>query len=78
MDVTLVLLFEHQTHIHGARQGQGQQERALASPMEACDLADFFGPHGPLARRLDGYELRPSQLEMAEAVKRALLNQQRV
>lgn len=44
--------------------------------LEACDLAEFFGAGGPLARRLDGYELRPSQLQMAEAVKRSLLNQQ--
>ncbi len=37
------------------------------------DLAHFFGPEGPLAAALEGYELRPSQLEMAQAVKRALL-----
>ncbi len=36
-------------------------------------MASFFGPTGPLAQKLPGYELRPSQLEMAEAVKRALL-----
>lgn len=41
--------------------------------LEACIMADFFGPAGPLARKLPGYELRPSQVEMAEAVKRALL-----
>ncbi|NJN84681.1 MAG: ATP-dependent DNA helicase [Caldilineaceae bacterium] len=41
--------------------------------LEACDLAEFFGPVGALARTLAGYELRASQLEMAEAVKRALL-----
>ena len=39
------------------------------------DLADFFGSHGALSKHLAGYELRPSQLEMAEAVKRALLQQ---
>ncbi len=39
------------------------------------DLAWFFGPSGPLGQHLYGYELRPSQLEMAQAVKRALLSQ---
>ncbi|HRW50058.1 MAG TPA: ATP-dependent DNA helicase [Caldilinea sp.] len=41
--------------------------------LSATDLAEFFGAGGPLAKALDGYELRQSQLEMAEAVKRALL-----
>ena len=36
------------------------------------DLAHFFGPEGPIAGALEGYELRPSQVEMAEAVQRAL------
>ncbi|MFN2203589.1 MAG: ATP-dependent DNA helicase, partial [Caldilineaceae bacterium] len=39
------------------------------------DLAAFFGSDGPLARRMPGYELRPSQLAMAESVKRAILAQ---
>lgn len=39
------------------------------------DLATFFGSQGPLAQQLEGYELRPSQLAMAEAVKRALIKQ---
>ncbi len=39
------------------------------------DMAEFFGSNGPLAQHLAGYELRPSQLEMAETVKRALLQQ---
>ena len=43
------------------------------SALTATDLAEFFGAGGPLAKALDGYELRQSQLEMAEAVKRALL-----
>jgi ATP-dependent DNA helicase DinG len=43
--------------------------------LAATDLADFFGSQGPLAQALDGYELRPSQLAMAEAVKRTLLKQ---
>ncbi|MFN3331418.1 MAG: DEAD/DEAH box helicase, partial [Caldilinea sp.] len=33
----------------------------------------MFGAGGPLARALDGYELRQSQLDMAETVKRAIL-----
>jgi ATP-dependent DNA helicase DinG len=40
-----------------------------------ANLADFFGPDGPLAQQFSGYELRPSQLQMAEAVRRALLAQ---
>nr|HRJ44701.1 ATP-dependent DNA helicase [Caldilineaceae bacterium] len=33
----------------------------------------FFGVDGPLAQVLEGYEMRPSQLQMAEAVKNAVL-----
>ena len=44
------------------------------SELAQTDLAEFFGADGPLSQVLDGYELRPSQLEMAQAVKRALLN----
>jgi len=43
--------------------------------LAASNLTDFFGSQGALSKHLDGYELRPSQLEMAEAVKRALLQQ---
>ncbi len=43
-------------------------------PLESIDLAHFFGPDGPLAATLPGYELRGSQLQMAEAVKQALLD----
>ncbi len=42
-------------------------------PLESVDLAHFFGLDGPLAATLPGYELRDSQLQMAEAVKQALL-----
>jgi ATP-dependent DNA helicase DinG len=34
---------------------------------------EFFGPDGPLAALLDGYEMRPSQVEMARAMQAALL-----
>ena len=43
--------------------------------LATTDLTHFFGPDGPIAAALDGYELRPSQVEMAEAVKRALLDE---
>jgi ATP-dependent DNA helicase DinG len=34
--------------------------------------ADILGPEGSIARRLEHYELRPQQLEMAEEVSRAI------
>jgi ATP-dependent DNA helicase DinG len=34
--------------------------------------ADYLGPTGPLAQAIDGYEYRPSQLTMAEAVQQVL------
>ncbi|MEZ4659275.1 MAG: hypothetical protein R2911_17060 [Caldilineaceae bacterium] len=40
--------------------------------LEQTDLAALFGPNGPLAQALEGYEMRPSQLEMAQAIKRTL------
>ncbi len=47
-----------------------------STPLAQSDLAAFFGPTGPLAAALDGYELRPSQLEMAQAAQTAILNAQ--
>ncbi|MCB0044072.1 MAG: ATP-dependent DNA helicase [Caldilineaceae bacterium] len=44
-----------------------------SAELEAIELSDFFGAGGPLAQKLEGYESRPSQLAMAEAVKRAVL-----
>jgi ATP-dependent DNA helicase DinG len=35
-------------------------------------VADILGPGGRIARRLTNYELRPQQLEMAQAVARAI------
>ena len=32
-------------------------------------MDSLFGPDGVLARRIDGYEFRPGQLEMARAVE---------
>ena len=36
-------------------------------------VADILGPHGRIAARLANYEQRPQQLEMAEAVARAIV-----
>ncbi len=46
---------------------------AAMDELAAADLAHFFGADGPVARHLDGFEFRPSQLEMAMAVQRTLL-----
>ncbi len=49
---------------------------ARRSLLESYDLANLFGPDSALAAQLYGYETRPSQIEMAESVKRAILNGQ--
>ncbi len=55
--------------------------KASKSPAETmrelveCDLVAFFGADGPLSQQLEGYELRTSQVEMAQAVKKAILEQ---
>lgn len=36
------------------------------------DIADYFSEHGPLARALPGYRSRPAQVELAEAIGRAI------
>jgi ATP-dependent DNA helicase DinG len=41
--------------------------------LEAFAPDHFFGPGGPLARGLPDYELRPSQVEMAAAIKQSIL-----
>jgi len=41
--------------------------------LAAFDAAAFFGPNGPLAGQMYGYEQRPSQIEMAAAVQGAIL-----
>lgn len=67
-----------QTPAHGHVETGDESQPDLAADMPeltAADLTEFFGPAGPLAQHLDGYELRPSQLEMAESVKRALMSQ---
>ena len=45
------------------------------SPLEKTDLPAFFRTGGALAAAMDDYELRPGQLEMAEVVKRAILEE---
>ena len=41
-------------------------------------MQEFFGPGGVLSQRLNDYEFRPSQIRMAEAVHRALEEQNHV
>src|SRR5690554_3295179 len=36
------------------------------------DLSEMFGPTGPLARTLPGYQPRPAQRELAEAIAQAI------
>ena len=43
-------------------------------PTSHPSLEDVFRPRGILATRMDGYEHRPSQLEMAQAVEDAIAN----
>ena len=45
------------------------------SPLETADLSAIFGTEGSLAATLDEYELRPGQIEMAEVVKQAILDE---
>src|SRR5262245_3255345 len=40
--------------------------------MDSLSAADILGPDGRIAARLANYESRPRQLEMAEAVARAI------
>jgi ATP-dependent DNA helicase DinG len=51
-------------------------QTTVDSPLAGVDLQHFFGAEGPLAQALPGYELRPSQLAMAEAIQQAILAQQ--
>src|SRR5262245_66545095 len=45
--------------------------RAVPDPVETPS-APFFGPHGLLARVLPGYEERPAQCQLSEAVSKVL------
>ncbi|MBW7883041.1 MAG: ATP-dependent DNA helicase [Caldilineaceae bacterium] len=55
-------------------EGVASEEMRMRELAES-DLSQLLGPEGALARELYGYEMRPSQLAMAEAVKRAILAQ---
>lgn len=52
---------------------EGAAEEGGMGPLAAVDMAAFFGEAGPIAAALPGYEPRPSQVAMAQAVQRALL-----
>ena len=41
-------------------------------------VANLLSPEGPIARRLDGFEARPQQIEMATAVESALRSGERL
>jgi hypothetical protein len=64
------LLRENDSH------GNGEIATSRSSQLADSDLSAFFGSDGPLAKALPGYELRPTQLAMAEAVKRAILERE--
>ncbi len=53
-------------------QRQPAPEEAMPA-LAAFDAPAFFGPNGPLAGQLYGYEQRSSQIEMAAAVQQAIL-----
>ena len=44
----------------------------MSSPAKALSARQFFGRNGTLSRWHPGYEHRPGQLEMAEAVEAAI------
>lgn len=53
---------------------RGTPSTAEAMPvLAAFDAPTFFGPSGPLAAQMYGYEQRPSQVEMAAGVRQAVL-----
>ncbi|MBL1217105.1 MAG: helicase [Planctomycetes bacterium] len=47
-------------------------------PDDNLDLNAILSPDGAVARRLDGFELRPQQIEMAQAVGQALKDKSRL
>ena len=65
----------------GAREGQTLSHVVAESPEHALSGADpalgaIFGDGGALARALTGFRFRPQQLEMADAVARAIAERQ--
>ncbi|MDE0199851.1 MAG: hypothetical protein OXK78_16715 [Caldilineaceae bacterium] len=65
-------LLQSQVKEEGERYGSDSGEKG-PSPLETADLASFFDAGGTLSSLMADYELRPSQSEMAEIVKRAIL-----
>ena len=62
------------TGAHTGEPQPGAVSTAAAMPaLAAFDPAVFFGPNGPLAAQMYGYEQRPSQVEMAAGVRQAIL-----
>ncbi|MFN8467586.1 MAG: ATP-dependent DNA helicase [Caldilineaceae bacterium] len=60
--------------LHAGEPERGTASTAAAMPtLAAFDPAVFFGPNGPLAAQMYGYEQRPSQVEMAAGVRQAIL-----
>ena len=54
--------------------GSASMTQHAPSKLEESDLTTLFAADGPIAAKLPDYELRPSQLAMAKAVKCALLS----
>src|SRR5438105_4159532 len=54
------------------REPKSPFRRREAHGREPETLDDFFGPDGPLAAELDAYEARPEQIEVAQAIERAM------
>jgi len=46
-------------------------ETMVRELLDADDIAEIFGPHGPFAAKIKGYECRPQQAEMARSVATA-------
>ena len=59
----------------GPPEGKPAKKPSMTELVET-DLAHFFGNQGPLSEQLSAYEMRPSQLEMAQSIKRALLKEE--
>lgn len=60
----------------GGAEETDSDPRKVMAELAQCDFSAFFGVNGPIAQLLEGYELRPSQVAMADAVKDAILDQQ--
>ncbi len=59
--------------LNGRYGDEGDDERP--SRLETTDLSALFGAGGALAETLPDYEARPGQVEMAEVVKQAILDE---